>query len=65
MVALETCLRLFAASPGLGGPLEGTDYRRHRPRAHIVVYRAVGDDIEIVRVLHASMDIPGRLSSTD
>lgn len=65
MAALEACFRLLAASPGLGGPLEGTAYRRHRQQAHIVVYRGVGDDIEIVRVLHAEMDLPARLATTD
>ncbi|WP_295438175.1 type II toxin-antitoxin system RelE/ParE family toxin [uncultured Thiodictyon sp.] len=51
-------------------PLMGTDcgdirpgYRKHRVGKHLVFYRQSGtDEIEIVRVLHQGMDVPGSMS---
>ncbi len=38
------------------------DYRCSKIKSHLIFYREVGkDEIEIIRVLHRSMDIPNRL----
>lgn len=53
-----------------GNPLMGRDcsairpgYRKHQVGKHLVFYRqSASDQIEIVRILHARMDVEARLS---
>jgi toxin ParE1/3/4 len=49
-------------------PLLGMDcnevrrgYRRFRYKSHVVFHRLTGPDIEIVRILHAAMDVDRHL----
>ncbi|MDP6567161.1 MAG: type II toxin-antitoxin system RelE/ParE family toxin [Alphaproteobacteria bacterium] len=60
---LETGFARLADNPNLAA--ERTEFdppvRIHRHERHLIVYRAKGDGILIIRVLHESMDIAARL----
>jgi toxin ParE1/3/4 len=60
---LAQTMALIAAEPQLGQPCphirEG--YRRFPCGAHIMFYRLMDPDVEIVRILHKSMDFNRRL----
>jgi toxin ParE1/3/4 len=58
-------IRLLAANPSLGsdyGHISG-GYRRFSINYHRVFYRFFNDSVEIVRVLHESMDIDTHLET--
>jgi toxin ParE1/3/4 len=40
-------------------------YWKQRVGSHLIFYRTTGAGIEVVRILHARMDIEGRLRSDD
>lgn len=72
---LITALTALHAGPFVAGSLARDEIepglrslhvaRRGRPGRHIVLYRAQGDDrVEVIRILHDSMDI-GRNASSD
>lgn len=46
--------------PQIGGRAEGLDetYRKVRSGYHRVIYRNEGDEVIVVRVLHAKQDLP-------
>jgi len=48
----------LAGAPALGRSCDEirSGYRRYNVEAHVVFYRIVGDDVEIVRILHARRD---------
>ena len=56
-------IRLLAENPNLGSDYGHVrdGYRRLSINYHRVFYRCVGDSLEIVRVLHESMDIDTKL----
>lgn len=37
-------------------------YRASKVKSHLIFYRALGDKVEIIRILHERMDIENRLS---
>jgi toxin ParE1/3/4 len=61
----EGCLELLASKPQLGK--KRTDIRKglrsFKLASHIIFYRVMEDRIRVVRVLHASRDLPGLLNS--
>jgi len=59
---LDACFRSLLANPQLGRSAEevAPGLRRIRQQAHVVFYRAEGDRVFIVRVLHHSMDFERR-----
>ena len=60
---LDQGIRLLAANPSLGsdyGQIRG-GYRRFSINYHRVFYRFFNDSVEIMRVLHESMDIDTHL----
>lgn len=62
---LDRSIRLLAENPSLGSDYGHIcdGYRRFSINYHRVFYRFVGDSLEIVRVLHESMDIDTQLDT--
>lgn len=63
LAMLDDCFHSIAAQP-----LKGQDcsyiregYRKQRAASHVIFYRQVDTGVEIVRILHGSMDIERRL----
>jgi toxin ParE1/3/4 len=58
ILSVKRTLEMLADDPRLGRACEEirAGYRKHRTGSHIVFYRALNDGIEIVRILHQSMD---------
>lgn len=63
LAVLDDCFHLLAAHP-----LRGTDcsyirdgYRKYGAGSHVVFYRQTDTAVEIVRILHGSMDTERRL----
>jgi toxin ParE1/3/4 len=56
---LDRRMTRLADRPGLGAPRDDirTGYRSFREGRHIIFYRTAVEGIEIVRVLHESMDV--------
>ena len=54
----DRCFHRLAENPGLGRPCDEIreGYRKLQEGRHIIFFRAVLDGIEIVRILHGSMD---------
>jgi len=55
---LEACFQSLLANPQLGRSAEevAPGLRRIRQQAHVVFYKAMKDQLLIVRILHHSMD---------
>jgi toxin ParE1/3/4 len=53
----------LAADPAAGKPASErhSSLRRHRCGSHLIIVKSNADAIEIVRILHQSMDIDSRL----
>lgn len=64
LAALDKCFHRVAEEPGLGRSCDEVcqGYRKISEGRHVIFYRSVTDGIEIVRVLHGSMDIESHLS---
>ncbi len=64
LAALDKCFHRLAETPGLGRACDEIreGYRRLYEGRHVIFYHPVADGIEIVRVLHGSMDIESHLS---
>ena len=60
---LDQGIRLLAKNPSLGSDYGHVrdGYRRFSVNYHRVFYRFVGESLEIVRVVHESMDIDTKL----
>ncbi len=60
---LEESIDLMADSPKMGTPRDDLreGYRSLRAGRHVIFYREVAAGIEVVRVLHASMDVDRHL----
>jgi toxin ParE1/3/4 len=54
---LDACFRRIAANPAAGLSAEAIrpGYRRVHEGSHVIFFRRVGEELEIVRVLHQSM----------
>ncbi len=66
LAALDKCFHRLAENPGVGQSCEEIreGYRKLHEGRHMVFYRPVSGGIEIVRVLHGSMDTEKHLSET-
>ena len=62
--SLDECFHLLAENPGLGRACDEirAGYRKMQEGRHVVFYRSLAEGIEIVRILHSSMDIESQLS---
>ena len=61
---LEKCFIALAENPGLGKQryeLAGSPWSYHCEK-HVIFYRITNQGIEIIRVLHDSMDFPRHLT---
>lgn len=61
---LDNCFHLLADEPGLGMACDEIreNYRKFCIERHIIFYRKVADDIDVVRILHCRMDVEKQLS---
>ena len=67
LAMLDSCFHQLAATPFIGKDCSHirSGYRKNTAGSHVIFYRQTSADvIEIVRVLHGSMDIETRLSGT-
>ena len=64
LAALDKCFHRLAENPRVGRSCDEIreGYRKLHEGRHVVFYRHVPEGIEIVRVLHGSMDIESHLS---
>lgn len=62
---LVEALGALASQPALGRPCDETraGYRRHNVGSHVVFYLNAGDDVDVVRILHARRDFRRHLPS--
>lgn len=60
---LDNCFHLLADEPGLGVACDEIrkNYRKFCIERHIIFYRKVADDIDVVRILHCRMDVEKQL----
>lgn len=65
--ALIDMIEELAANPAKGRPVDDIrpGYRKQPTGAHFIFYRQVHPGIEVIRILHQSMDVPARLSGPD
>nr|WP_298018560.1 type II toxin-antitoxin system RelE/ParE family toxin [uncultured Parasphingopyxis sp.] len=58
---MEEAFQKLSDVPGLGSRLEhgGHLYRRWRSGRHLIVYRADGEILRVVRVVHDQSDLEG------
>ncbi|MBC8394956.1 MAG: type II toxin-antitoxin system RelE/ParE family toxin [Deltaproteobacteria bacterium] len=61
---LDSCFHLLSDEPDLGVVCDEIrkSYRKFRIERHIIFYRKVADNIDIVRILHCRMDVEKQLS---
>jgi len=61
---LDNCFHLLADEPDLGMACDEIrkNYRKFCIERHIIFYRKVADDIDVVRILHCRMDVDKQLS---
>ena len=59
MRALGETMKLLTASPHLGRSIEDIreDYFKFPTASHIIFYRVTPGTIEVIRILHKSMDV--------
>ncbi|MGZ5006378.1 MAG: type II toxin-antitoxin system RelE/ParE family toxin [Methylobacter sp.] len=64
LAILDNCFHLLADEPGLGMACDEIrkNYRKFCIERHIIFYRKVADDIDVVRILHCRMDVEKQLS---
>lgn len=67
--ALKGAFEKIAENPVRIGTVDRSDvrpeYRSYRQQRHLIFYRVVGNTVEIVRLLHDSMDITKHFSEDD
>ena len=67
--ALRLAVELLAAKPDRPGTIDRSNlrqgYRSYHQQRHLIFYRVVGQDIEIIRILHDSMDVPRHFPEDD
>lgn len=67
LAMLDGCFHQLAANPLIGKDCSEirSGYRKMKAGSHVIFYRQTSADmIEIVRILHGSMDIETRFSAT-
>lgn len=62
--ALDNSFHLLAGEPDLGVACDEIrkNYRKFCVERHVIFYRKVADNIDIVRILHCRMDVEKQLS---
>ncbi len=57
-------IEFLATNPGSGKMLDHLrkGYRASKVKSYYIFYRIISNDLEIIRILHESMDIPNRLN---
>lgn len=65
LAILDECFHLLAAHPFRGTDCSGIrkGYRKYGAGSHVIFYRQVATAVEIVRILHGSMDTGRHLDS--
>ena len=55
----DACFNTIADQPGIGIACDfiRLGYRKHHSGRHLIFYRQSGEYIEIIRILHDSMDV--------
>jgi toxin ParE1/3/4 len=63
LTKLDESFHLLAANPQRGRVCDDirAGYRKYHVGRHLIFYRIVQDDIEIIRILHDSMDVESNL----
>lgn len=63
MRSIDTAARLLLDNPELGVSADHVraGYRKLRVQSHLIFYRIVDKDIDIVRILHIAMDVERHL----
>ena len=61
---LDTCVQQLADDPLIGKDCQEIrpGYRRHLAGRHLIFYRQLPSGIEIIRILHESMDVASRIT---
>lgn len=64
---LREAIAFLAQEPGRPGTVDCSalrpGYRSYHHQRHLIFYRVVKDALEIIRILHDSMDVPRHLSA--
>ena len=62
LASLGKTMQLLADNPGLGTRIDyvKSGYRKFPAASQMLIYRVISNTIEIVRVLHKSMDVEGK-----
>ena len=57
--ALGETMKLIAASPGIGRGIDDIrpGYFKFPAASHVIFYRKAADAVEVIRILHKSMDV--------
>jgi toxin ParE1/3/4 len=60
---LDESFQVLVHEPGLGRACDEIrqGYRKHHVGRHLIFYRLIASQIEIIRILHESMDIDSHL----
>jgi toxin ParE1/3/4 len=63
MRMLRDAIEAVAEKPGRGRPCDHirAGYRKYPSGSHMIFYRTIADGIDVVRVLHQSMDFEQHL----
>lgn len=66
ITVLNACAAI-ASQPRLGAPIDFVKpgYRRRYVGAHVVFYKATSFGVDIIRILHQSMDVAGAFGSDE
>ena len=66
---LKAAIDWLAEDPNRPGTKNRSDlrqgYRSYHKQRHLIFYRVAGEYVEIIRILHDSMDVPRRLAEED
>ena len=62
LASLGKTMQLLADNPGLGTRIDyvKSGYRKFPAASQMLIYRVISNTIEIVRVLHKSVDVEGK-----
>ena len=63
LVMLDNCFKTISMQPEIGITCDyiRSGYRKHHAGRHLIFYRRLADTIEIIRILHDSMDVERHL----
>ena len=63
LAMLDTCFQTISMQPEIGIACDyiRPGYRKHHAGRHLIFYRQEADSIDIIRILHDSMDVERHL----